>query len=164
MRRLLPIVLLSLFASSSVAARDFRGSPGHLKNPEILVQVRGCPVKFDEYGNLKLSDEKARLDNFAIQLMNNEKMHGYIVVYAGRKAMVAEAQIRANRARDYIINVRKIAPERVKTIDAGHKEQFQVDLWIWPAGVDPPPFESTVDKSEVEIIHEKKKRTPGRRP
>ena len=27
-------------------------------------------VRFDEYGNIRFNDEKARLDNFAIQLQN----------------------------------------------------------------------------------------------
>ncbi|HEU4933447.1 MAG TPA: hypothetical protein VFT48_15290 [Pyrinomonadaceae bacterium] len=119
--------------------------------------------KFDEYGDISFTDEKARLDNFAIQVNNMENVDALLVVYAGRKARVAEAQLRGNRARDYLISVRKIDPNRIKVIDAGHRESLTVVLYTWPAGADPPPFESTVDKSKVQIIYEKKKRVPGKR-
>ncbi len=33
-------------------------------------------VKFDEYGNIKFNDEKARLDNYAIQLQNQPGVSG----------------------------------------------------------------------------------------
>jgi hypothetical protein len=128
MRRLLPIVLLVLLLSSNLAAKDWRGIlPEYLQDPQTPEQEPICrlPQKFDSYGALRHSDEKARLDNFAIQLMKSDEMVGYILVYAGRKA--TEAQLRANRARDYLINVRKIDPQRVKAIDAGHREDFQVD-------------------------------------
>jgi len=32
---------------------------------------------FDEYGNIKFNDEKARLDNFAVQLQNAPGSQGY---------------------------------------------------------------------------------------
>ena len=163
MRRVLSTILLELLLASSVAAEGWRDIlPGYLQDP-AQPPICGLIIKFDEFGRLRLSDENARLDNFAIQLTHSKEMVGYIVVYAGRKATVREAQIRANRARNYLIKVRKIDPQRVKAIDAGHKEDFQVDLWIWPANAEnAPPFEPTVDPSQVEII-DAKKRTPGKR-
>lgn len=149
------------------SAADRVRCPEYFENPETAVQIMRCGLvpKFDEYGdNIRWSDEKARLDNFAIQLMNFEKAHGLIVVYAGRKATVAEAQIRANRARDYLINIRKIDPGLVKAIDAGHRENLTVSLYIWPTDIDPPPFEGTIPPSEVEIIYQKEKRTQRKRP
>src|SRR3989440_4475436 len=40
-----------------------------------------APVKFDTYGNIRFNDEKARLDNFAIQLQNEPNAQGYIIRY-----------------------------------------------------------------------------------
>ena len=150
------------FASAADRAR----CPEYFEHMQEAVHIMQCGRirKFDEYGSLRSSDEKARLDNFAIQLMNSDTMLGYIMVYAGRKATAAEAQIRASRARDYLITVRKIDPERVKAIDAGYKEDFQVDLWIWPPGIEPPPPTPTVDPTQVEIIYEKKKQPPKKQP
>jgi hypothetical protein len=90
--------------------------------------------------------------------MNEENAIGYIIVYAGRRATVAEAQLRANRARDYVINVRKINPQRVKAVDGGYHEELTVQLHITPADAEPPSAMSTVDASQVEIIYEKKPR------
>lgn len=147
------------------SATDRSRCPGYLENPEELVWIVVCwlPAIFDEYGDISFTDEKARLDNFAIQVSNMENVDALLVVYAGRKARVAEAQIRGNRARNYLIRVRKIDPNRIKVIDAGHREDLTVTLYTWPTGADPPPFDSTVDKSEVQIIYEKKKRV-ARKP
>ena len=165
MRRVLLIVLLELLLSSSVAANRWRGVVReHLQDPKTPEEKPLCrlPIKFDQYANIRWSDEKARLDNFVIQLMKHAETVGYIIVYAGQRATVAETQIRANRARNYLIKVRKIDPQRVKAIDAGHKEDSQVDLWIWPANAETPPYEATVDPGQVEII-DAKKRTPKKR-
>ena len=101
--------------------------------------------------------------NFAIQLQNVEKASGLVLVYAGRKAMVAEAQTRANRARDYLINVRGINPERVKTVDGGFQEELTVQLYIVPEGMSPPSGMPTVDPSQVELIYEKPRRSKRKR-
>lgn len=151
------------------SAEDRARCPGFYANFEGRLQVRlqpacGLLTKFDEYGDLSVSDEKARLDNFAIQLMNDENAQGHIIVYAGRKALVAEAQVRGNRARDYLITVRKISPERITAIDGGHHEDLTIQLYVFPKDVDPKSLVSpTVDASEVMIIYEKKRRTRNRK-
>ena len=141
------------------SASDRQRCPGFYGNLEDLARVRTyvCTLqsKFDEYGNIRFSDEKARLDNFAIQLLNEEGSVGYIIAYGGQKAVVAEAQLRANRARDYLINVREINPERVKAIDGGHRQDLTVELHIRPPGAPPPALAPTVDPKQVEIIYHK---------
>ena len=117
-----------------------------------------CWLSFEQYGNIRFEDEKARLDNFAIQLQNDPDLTGYILAYAGRKAVVAEAQLRANRARDYIISVRHINPARVKAIDGGHREDFTVYLNLFPSGAAPPVPDPTIDPKDVEIVYPKKRR------
>ena len=121
-----------------------------------------CGLAFDEYGDVRFSDEKARLDNFAIQLQNDPDSTGYIMVYAGQKSVVAEAQLRGNRARDYLINVRKIAPDRVKAIDGGYRADLTVHLYIVPAGATPPEPFPMLDPKDVQIIYEKKHRPRSR--
>lgn len=124
--------------------------------------VRQVPVarKFDEYGNIAFNDEKARLDNFAIELQNNPGAQGYIIAYAGRRARTGEAQSRADRAKDYLVNNRQIDSGRIVTVDGGYREDLTVELWIVPTGATPPTASPTVDASEVQII---KGRTPRRR-
>lgn len=134
-------------------------------NLEDLVKIAPpfvCGMAFDQYGNLRFSDEKARLDNFAIQLQNDPDLTGYILVYAGRKAVVAEAQLRADRARNYLIAVRHIDPARIKTIDGGYREDLTVYLRIVPTGGEPPVPDPSVDPKDVEIIYSKKSRQRSR--
>jgi len=93
------------------------------------------PRKFDEYGNIRFNDEKARLDNFAIQLQNEPTAQGYIIGYG---ACDAEGLTRANRAKDYLVNTRGIDSGRLVTTDAGCLPNLQVQLWIVPQGATPP--------------------------
>ncbi len=59
------------------------------------------PTKFDEYGNIKFNDEKARLDNYAIQLQNQPGTTATIIAYgscAGRLAQTVPRTISSTRA------------------------------------------------------------------
>jgi len=98
------------------------------------------PTKFDEYGNIKFNDEKARLDNYAIQLQNAPGSTGTIVAFG---TCAGEAQARADRAKDYLVNTRGIDAGRLTTVDGGCREELVVELWVVPTGaVAPTPTNS----------------------
>ncbi len=118
------------------------------------------PRKIDEYGNLRWSDEKARLDNFAVELKNTPNAVGYIIGYAGRVAHLGDARRRIARASNYLVSARKIDPGNIITIDGGYKEDLTVELYIFPSGANPPQTSPTVDPSEVKLI---KRRVKHRR-
>ena len=115
------------------------------------------PVKFDEYGNIKFNDEKARLDNYAIQLQNQPGSQGYIIAYGSCEG---EAQARADRAKDYLVNTRGIDAGRLVTIDGGCRSDLLVQLWIVPTGADAPA--ASTDNA-VSPCPECKKAAPRRR-
>ena len=62
------------------------------------------PIVFDEYTNIPFKEEKARLDNLAIQLQLDPNYIGYFLVYAGQRSCIGEAQARAVRAKNYLVN------------------------------------------------------------
>jgi hypothetical protein len=93
------------------------------------------PTKFDEYGDIRFNDEKARLDNYAIQLQNSPGAQGYIIAYGNCEGA---AQARADRAKDYLVNTRGIDAGRLVTIDGGCRSDLTVELWIVPTGATPP--------------------------
>ena len=93
------------------------------------------PVKFDEYGNIRFNDEKARLDNYAIQLQNDPTSTGLILVYGSCEG---EAQSRGDRAKDYLVNTRGIEAGRITVVDGGCRSDLTVQLWIVPQGATPP--------------------------
>lgn len=102
-------------------------------------QQGGDARKFDEYSNIPFSDEKARLDNFAIHLQQNEpQFKGYIIVYAGPRARSGTAQARAKRAKDYLVKVRGIEAARIVTIEGGHRDRLEVELYALPSSMSPP--------------------------
>ena len=68
---------------------------------------------FDQYGAIRWKDEKARLDNFAIQLQQDEKLVGYILVFDAVGGCAGEAQARAIRAKRYVVEHRGISWDRV---------------------------------------------------
>jgi hypothetical protein len=106
-------------------------------------QVRPPPVieptKFDEYGNIRFNDEKARLDNYAIQLQNSPGAEGYIIAYG---TCAGEGQARADRAKNYLVNTRGIQATRIVTIDGGCRADLTVQLWIVPTGANKPAASS----------------------
>jgi hypothetical protein len=124
------------------------GAPATSGNDENIPP----PRKFDEYSDSPFSDEKARLDNLAIFLHQEPEMKGYIIAYAGRRSRAGEAQARAERAKKYVVNERGIERGRIVTIDGGHREDLEVELYALPLSVSAPIPTPTVDRSKVQII------------
>jgi hypothetical protein len=95
-------------------------------------------TKTDEFGEIARDDEKARLDNFAIELQNNPGAQGYIVSYGGRRSKYGSGRARADRAKDYLVHTRGLDASRIVTIDGGTREMASTELWLVPPGATPP--------------------------
>lgn len=119
--------------------------------------------KLDEYGNIRWSDEKARLDNFVIELRNDPTAQGYLICYGGRVGHRGEAQRRCQRAMNYVSKQRGIEAARIVTADGGYREDLTIELWVLPSGAMPPTASSTVDPREVRFIKSKAKGRTRRR-
>jgi hypothetical protein len=125
-------------------------------------------TKFDEYGDIRFDDEKARLDNYAIQLQNAPGSQGYIIAYgtcAGdglcthTSCIVAEK--RAERAKDYLVTTRGIDAGRIVTVDGGCRSAVDVELWVVPTGATAPSANTTDAVSPCPDC--KKAKAPARR-
>jgi hypothetical protein len=92
-------------------------------------------TKFDEYSDLKFNDEKARLDNFAIQLQQQPGSQGYYVIFGSCEA---EKEQHSQRVVNYLVNKRDIDRNRITIIDAGCRETLTAELWICPTGAGAP--------------------------
>jgi hypothetical protein len=97
------------------------------------------PRKFDEYGNIRFNDEKARLDNFAIQLQNDPTATATIIVFG---SCAGEGQQRGDRAKDYLVNTRGIEAGRITVVDGGCRSDLTVQLWIVPSGAAAPEVDT----------------------
>jgi hypothetical protein len=95
-------------------------SPGHFKPAPISL--------FDEYGEIPWEDEKARLDNFAIQLQQSSDLIGYVLVYDAVGGCAGEAQARAVRAKRYVVDVRGVPWNKVIWRQEGYQSDIHTVL------------------------------------
>ncbi len=94
--------------------------------------------KFDEFPDIARNDEKARLDNFAIELQSDPTATGYVVVYPGRSSKRGEVQHHASRIVEYLVHSRSMDQRRIVTLVGPAREQLFVELWLTPQGAAPP--------------------------
>ena len=105
--------------------------------------------EFDECDNCTFDDQKARLDNLAVELQNDPATIGYVIAYGGRTSPIGQIDRLMTRARDYLTNERGIDGSRIVIVNGGFRESDSVELWIVPRGATPPRATPTVQAGEV---------------
>jgi anti-sigma-K factor RskA len=106
--------------------------------------LQNVPRKFDEFGPIMVSDKKARLDNFTIELQNNPDVTGYIIVYRNRRDLPGLSARLLSFMRNYATATRGIAAARLVAVDGGVAPNLTQELWVVPPGAPPPPVRSDV--------------------
>jgi hypothetical protein len=125
-----------------------------------LAQTSNQAREFDKFGNICCEDEKARLDNFAIHLMNEPRSQGYIIFYEGRRYASCysarpriprrrEAEARAARMKPYLVDTRGLGANRIIMIKGGYREEWVAELWIVPNGANPPKPTPTLEAKDI---------------
>jgi hypothetical protein len=137
---------ISYFPAADDSYLECPGLPkANLTNCEYL------PDAFDSLDDISLEQEKQRLDNFLVALLD-KKAIAYIIAYGGKRARADEAMKRANRARQYLVDVRGFPNDHIKVIDGGYRQERALVLYVVFDGVCPPIPAPTVDPRDVEII------------
>jgi hypothetical protein len=149
----------SIAATVEVAGRDWKCRV-RSKRVEINSPLTEGVMPFDTYSDIRFEDEKARLDNFAIQVLNSPDERGAIMVFAGNPTYRGEAQYRLQRAKDYLVKVRRIDPARLVLTDGGYKPEVTTILYLIYKNehVPPPDPYLAVPLSEVRFT----KRPPSK--
>lgn len=153
----------------TVTAELSGAPPGCKASFSRTTQVKPPPIvcfrPFDEYGDIRFEDEKARLDNFAIQITNDPLSIGQLLMFAGRETYKDEAAERLARAKSYIVNVRGVDQNRILTNDCGFREDLSIRLIIVPAGIAPLTCDDSfqVPFSEVKFTKQRPKSSKNRR-
>ena len=80
-------------------------------------------------GSISWEREAAYLDNFAIQIMNDSEMIGYILVYSGEDSCAKEAHARAMRMMRYLTHARGVPWNRVMWKDGGRFRGKGLDIF-----------------------------------
>ena len=111
---------------------------------------RENPVReFDVCCNCSYDDQKARLDNLAVELQRDPSVSTTIIAYAGRNSRVGQGDFLMSRARDYLVDSRGIDPSRVTVINGGFRDEDCVELWVVPRGAKPPQPMPTLQPSDA---------------
>jgi len=121
-------------------AYTFVRPPERHENPSRQFDVC-CSCSFD--------DQKARLDNLAVELQNDPTTTTYVIAYGGRTSRIGQADLLGSRARDYLVTQRGIDQSRIVTLNGGFREEDCVELWIIPRGATPPRPTPTVQAGDV---------------
>jgi hypothetical protein len=121
-------------------ASTFIPPPPPRENPSRQFDVC-CSCSFD--------DQKARLDNLAVELQNDPSTTTYVIAYGGRTSRTGQAELLGARARDYLVTQRGIDQSRIMVLNGGFREEDCVELWIVPRGATPPQPSPTVQAGDV---------------
>lgn len=120
------------------ATAQLTGAPSGCKDVASITTSITLPpppnCSFDQYGDIKFEDEQARLDNFAIQILNMSPSRGLILMYVGKKTFKGEAAYRLQRAKSYL-NFRGIDSSRIIAVDCGFVQDQTAMLYVVPDGV-----------------------------
>jgi hypothetical protein len=84
----------------------------------------------DSFGNVELSDLKARLDNFALELQNAPATKGFIVAYPASNQFPGWTLRRANASQEYLTTTRGLDAGRVAIINGGFRNESTFELWV----------------------------------
>lgn len=105
--------------------------------------------EFDECNNCTFDDQKARLDNLAVELQNDPSTRGYVIAYGGRMSPVGQVEKLMSRAREYLVTQRGIDASRLVVVNGGFREDDSVELWVVPSGAAAPQPTPTVQAGEI---------------
>jgi hypothetical protein len=104
------------------------------------------PIPIDEFDSVSFDDEKARFDNFAVQLLNRPDAQGYLIIYQGTAKNAQSAEKASRRALNYLTKNKGIDPRRISITSGGYRAKTGYELWIIPAGAGYPAPRPTTTK------------------
>jgi hypothetical protein len=93
--------------------------------------------KFDEFGDLQISDMKARLDNFSVELNRDPANRGYVVVYRSRRDLPGLSARLLDFHKNYLLYGRGFPAERIVFVDGGAAANVLQQFWVAPPGTTP---------------------------
>ena len=150
--------------TATLTADDGSSDPACAQSAQAVSVVAPLQKKmivaqeFDECNNCTFDDQKARLDNLAVELQNDPSTRAYIIAYGGRMSPLGQVEMLMSRARDYLVTQRGIDASRFVVVNGGFREEDSVELWMVPSGAAAPQATPTVQAGEVKPAPARRKR------
>ena len=91
------------------------------------------PIVADEYGKLSDRDEKARLDNIAIQLKQNKEFKAYFIIYLPKKNLSEIAKKHISKIKNHLVKNQKISEDRI-VVFTNEADVMRTRIYFVPAG------------------------------
>ena len=142
--------------TATLVVDDGSGDPACRQTSQASTQISQPPPprenvsrEFDVCCSCSYDDQKARLDNLAIELQNDPTTTTYVIAYAGRTSRAGQAERLLARAKDYLVKQRGVDQSRIVTVNGGYREEDCVELWVVPQGARPPQPTPTVLEQDV---------------
>jgi hypothetical protein len=97
----------------------------------------------DRFGEIQISDLKARLDNFATELQQEPASKGLIAVYAAKHKFPGWPMRRGRMMESYLVHTRGLDASQFTVVNAGLRDDTDFEMWVVAPGVEPParPFD-----------------------
>lgn len=130
--------------TATLLADDGSGDPNCRQSAQATTMINSLapaivtPKRFDEFPSVTFDDDKARLDNLAIELQNQPTARGYIILYPGTRSNARKINQLTNRTRNYLVTTRGIDASRLTVITASPRERDYFELYLVPQGAEPP--------------------------
>ena len=140
---------------ATLIADDGSSDPACSQSAQAVAVVAPLPKtvivakEFDECNSCTFDDQKARLDNLAVELQHDPTTRAYIIAYGGRMSPLGQVEVLMSRARDYLVSQRGIDASRLVIVNGGFREEDSVELWMVPSGAKPPQATPTVKVSDL---------------
>ena len=140
---------------ATLIADDGSSDPACSQSAQAVASVAPLPKtvivakEFDECNSCTFDDQKARLDNLAVELQHDPSTRAYIIAYGGRMSPLGQVEVLMSRARDYLVSQRGIDASRMVVVNGGFREEDSVELWMVPSGAKPPQATPTVKVSDL---------------
>lgn len=141
--------------TATLTADDGSSDPSCAQSAQavsIIAPIKKVAIvarEFDECVGCTFDDQKARLDNLAVELQHDPSTRAYIIAYGGRMSPLGQVEKLMNRARDYIVTQRGIDASRLVIVNGGFREEDSVELWVVPSGAPAPLPTPTVQAGEI---------------
>lgn len=116
----------------------------------FLAGATSAPTsKFDEFSFGECNSLVARLDNFAIAVINYERAVGLVYVYGGKVSRRGEREMYIDTIRNYLVERRHVNPHRLLVLWGGYRESAGAEIWIVPPGAVLPDPSAQFDQRDV---------------
>ena len=102
--------------------------------------------KFDEFGDIQVSDLIARLDALAVVLSYEPSSKAFLIVYRTKRDLPGLSNRYAHQMKSYL-TAHGLPSERIVTVDGGVASSLSQELWIVPPNSAPKAREDAYDNS-----------------